>query len=122
VTSHETRVADPTYEERPWGHYEVLTQGPQFKVKRIVVRAGHQLSYQRHEHRDEHWVFVQGHGAATLDGTVVPVSAGSRLEARRGVAHRVTCTGDDDLVLIEVQLGSYLGEDDIVRLSDDYGR
>jgi mannose-6-phosphate isomerase len=122
VTSDDTQVADAGYEQRPWGHYEVLAEGPQFKVKRIVVHAGHRLSYQRHECRDEHWVFVSGEGTAKLDGEVVPVRVGSTVNVARGVPHRVSCTSAEELVLIEVQIGSYLGEDDIVRLSDDYSR
>jgi mannose-6-phosphate isomerase len=122
TSERRTARAGQDREERPWGRYEVLDEGSGFKVKRIVVRPAHRFSYQRHERRDEYWVFVSGRGTATLDDDVVPVAPGTRLDVPCGAAHRVACTGTDDLVLIEVQVGSYLGEDDIIRLADDYDR
>lgn len=109
-------------DERPWGAYVVLDDEPGHKVKRITVRPGRRLSYQRHEHRSEHWLVVSGEGIVTLDGTDSPVRAGTAVDVPVGTAHRIHNTGTEDLVFIEVQLGDYFGEDDITRLDDDYGR
>jgi len=110
------------HDERPWGSYTVLADEPDHKVKRLVVEPGQRLSYQRHAHRAEHWFVVRGSGHVTLDGEEVPVGAGTAVDVPTGAAHRITNTGDEPLVLVEVQHGSYFGEDDIVRLDDDYGR
>jgi mannose-6-phosphate isomerase len=107
---------------RPWGDFEVLEDAPTFKVKRITVNAGQRLSYQRHQHRSEHWYVVGGTGRVTLDGATSDVTSGSAVDVGVGTAHRVENTGTDPLVFIEVQRGTYFGEDDIERLSDDYGR
>jgi mannose-6-phosphate isomerase-like protein (cupin superfamily) len=107
---------------RPWGHYVVIDEGAQHKVKRIVVAPGKRLSYQRHTHRSEHWFVVAGSGSVTLDGDKLTVSSGSAIDVPAGAAHRVENTGVEDLVFIEVQRGEYLGEDDIHRLEDDFGR
>jgi mannose-6-phosphate isomerase len=109
-------------QERPWGRYDVLSDGDGFKTKSITVRPGKRLSYQRHARRSEHWFVVRGRGRVLLDGTDVPVRAGSAVDVPVGAAHRITNTGEVDLVFIEVQLGEYFGEDDIERLEDDYGR
>ena len=110
------------HEERPWGTYTVLDDQAGHKVKRIVVRPGRRLSYQRHEHRSEHWFVVAGSGKVTLDGLEADVVAGEAVDIPTGVAHRMENPGTVDLVFIEVQHGAYFGEDDIVRLEDDYGR
>ena len=107
---------------RPWGRYEVLTEESSFKVKTITVNPGHRLSYQRHHRRSEHWYVVEGSGLVTLDGTTRDVTVGSTVDVAVGVAHRIQNTGSGPLVFVEVQRGTYLGEDDIERLSDDYGR
>ncbi len=107
---------------RPWGNYTVLDEGIGHKVKRIVVRPGRRLSYQRHAHRAEHWFVVQGSGVVTLDGYRVGVHAGATVDVATGVAHRIENVGGDDLVFIEVQHGESFAEDDIVRLEDDFGR
>lgn len=109
-------------DERPWGTYLVLDDEGDHKVKRITVRAGRRLSYQRHQHRSEHWFVVSGAGVVVLDGTQKDVGPGVAIDVPRGCAHRIANTGDEDLVFIEVQHGSYFGEDDILRLDDDYGR
>ncbi len=109
-------------DERPWGYYEVVDEGDGFRVKRICVSPGKRLSYQRHFKRTEHWYVVSGVGVVTLDDVEQPVEAGSSFDINVRTAHRVANSGDDDLVFIEVQTGSYFGEDDIERLSDDYGR
>ena len=110
------------FDRRPWGTYEVLDEGPTFKVKRIEVLPNKRLSYQKHSQRAEHWVVVAGTAKVTLDGAELYVSAGEAIDIPKGSAHRVANDADETLVFIEVQRGDYLGEDDIVRLQDDYGR
>lgn len=110
------------HDVRPWGHYTVLDDAAGHKVKRIVVSPGKRLSYQRHSRRAEHWFVVSGSGEALLDGQPVAVGAGSTVDVPVECAHRITNTGAQELVFIEVQHGEYFGEDDIVRLEDDFGR
>ena len=109
-------------DRRPWGSFTVLDEGENFKVKRIEVLPGKRLSYQKHSQRAEHWVVVQGSAKVTLDDEQIIVAAGEAIDIEIGAAHRVENPGSDLLVFIEVQRGSYLGEDDIVRLQDDFGR
>jgi mannose-6-phosphate isomerase-like protein (cupin superfamily) len=109
-------------EQRPWGAWHVLDEGPGYKVKRIEVRPGHRLSYQMHDKRAEHWAVVQGTATCTLEGETFEVPTGSSCEVAIGVPHRIANRHDVLLVVIEVQRGDYTGEDDIVRLEDDYGR
>jgi mannose-6-phosphate isomerase len=109
-------------DERPWGAYNVLAEGDGFKVKTIEVRPAQRLSYQRHARRSEHWFVVAGEGAVTLDGHRTGVRRGDAVDVPRGAAHHIENTGPDPLVFVEVQHGDYFGEDDIVRLDDDYGR
>ncbi|HKU76776.1 MAG TPA: phosphomannose isomerase type II C-terminal cupin domain [Pyrinomonadaceae bacterium] len=110
------------FDRRPWGTYTVLEEDRNFKVKRIEVLPGQRLSYQKHAQRAEHWFVVEGTAKVTLDGQEITVNAGEAIDIPIGTAHRVENPGDVDLVFIEVQRGTYLGEDDIVRLQDDYGR
>jgi mannose-6-phosphate isomerase-like protein (cupin superfamily) len=112
----------PQIDRRPWGTFTVLDEGEKFKVKRIEVLPGKRLSYQKHSKRAEHWVVVQGTAKVTLDDREIIVSTGEAIDIAIGSAHRVENPGTDMLVFIEVQRGSYLGEDDIVRLQDDFGR
>ena len=100
----------------------MLEEAPNFKVKRIEVLPGKRLSYQKHSQRAEHWFVVEGTARVTLDGKQITISAGEAIDIPIGSAHRVENPGDNDLIFIEVQRGTYLGEDDIVRLEDDYGR
>jgi mannose-6-phosphate isomerase len=116
-------VTDREFSERPWGNYTVLDDdAPDHKVKRLVVHPGQRLSYQRHFKRAEHWFIVSGTAKVTLDGTVIELHAGESVDIPLRGAHRIANEGDADVVFIEVQHGSYFGEDDIVRLEDDYGR
>jgi mannose-6-phosphate isomerase len=108
-------------DQRPWGHYIVLADEPGHKVKRIVVYPGQRLSLQRHRHRSEHWYIVEG-TAITNGSEDAPVSAGGSADIPRLSWHRISNSGDGPVVLIEVQTGDYLGEDDIERAEDDYGR
>ena len=112
----------PKFDRRPWGTFTVLDEGENFKVKRIEVLPGKRLSYQKHAQRAEHWFVVQGTAKVTLDDREINVSAGEAIDIAVGAAHRVENPGEELLVFIEVQRGSYLGEDDIVRLQDDFGR
>ena len=117
-------AAGREHDERPWGTYTVLEDATAegFKVKRLTVHPGHRLSYQRHAQRAEHWFVVAGTATVTLDDVQQDVPAGSAIDIRVGTAHRVENRGSEPLTFVEVQQGAYLGEDDIVRLDDDYGR
>ena len=110
------------FDRRPWGTYTVLDEGSLFKVKRIEVLPGKRLSYQKHSKRAEHWFIVQGNARVTLDDAEIDLSAGQAIDIPKGSAHRIENPGSELLVFIEVQRGDYLGEDDIVRLQDDFGR
>ncbi len=107
---------------RPWGTYTILEEGPRFKIKRLVVKPGAALSLQRHHHRSEHWVVVQGMARVVNGGEPRLVSANESTFIPAGHKHRLENPGVIDLVMIEVQSGEYLGEDDIVRFEDQYGR
>lgn len=110
------------HDERPWGHYTVLEDAADHKVKTITVSPAKRLSYQRHQHRAEHWFIVKGVGLVTLEGEQIAVAAGSTIEVPMRAAHRIENTGESDLVFIEVQHGRSFDESDIVRLEDDFGR
>ena len=107
---------------RPWGFYESLIQGERFQVKRIVVTPGHKLSLQKHFHRAEHWVVVSGTALVVRDDSELMVRENESIYLPLGTVHRLENPGRIPLTLIEVQSGSYLGEDDIVRIEDTYGR
>ena len=107
---------------RPWGSYRSIDQGPGFQVKRITVNPGQLLSLQLHHHRAEHWTVVQGSAEVTCGDQRVTLTADQSIYIPVETKHRLENTGDDILILIEVQCGSYLGEDDIVRFEDKYGR
>jgi len=108
--------------DRPWGRYEVLQENETHKVKCIWVDPGKRLSYQRHAKRAEHWFIVHGTGQITIDGVVKPVAPGSTVDFGIGVLHRIENTGSEQIVFVEVQTGTYFGEDDIERIEDDFGR
>jgi len=107
---------------RPWGTYTVLEEGPRFKIKRIVVKPGASLSLQYHHRRSEHWVVVSGTARIVNGEREVTLGADQSSYIPAGAAHRLANPGTVDCVMIEVQSGDYLGEDDIVRLEDHYGR
>jgi len=117
-----TSETSPLFDKRPWGSFTVIDEGKDFKVKRIEVLPGKRLSYQKHSQRAEHWFVVQGTARVTLDDREIIVTSGEAIDIRIGSAHRVENSANETLVFIEVQRGKYLGEDDIVRLSDDFGR
>jgi len=109
-------------ESRPWGGYQILYDGEDCKVKRITVNPGQRLSLQSHKHRQEDWYVVAGQGSVQLDHSEHSVQVDSRVFIAREQKHRVKNTGTVDLVFIEIQTGTYFGEDDITRYEDDYGR
>lgn len=108
--------------ERPWGRYEVLQEATDHKVKCIWVSPGKRLSYQRHQKRAEHWFIVQGTALVTIDGQARTLGPGDTVDFAIGVLHRVANTGNDEVIFVEVQTGTYFGEDDIERVEDDFGR
>lgn len=110
------------HDHRPWGSYYVLEDAKTHKVKRIEVKPKGRLSYQYHYKRSEVWTMVSGEAIVTLDGKTIPLKAGDVIEIPKKAKHRIENPGTETLVFIEVQLGSYFGEDDIVRLEDDYNR
>lgn len=107
---------------RPWGRYDIIETGKGYQIKRILVEPHQRLSYQRHKHRSERWVIVKGTATVTLDGVETTYMLGETIHVGVMMKHRVANNGDTPLLFIEVQLGDYLGEDDIERFSDDYGR
>ena len=121
--SKDERETSAEIESRPWGRFVILDEGHDFKVKRIEVIPGKRLSYQRHQKRSEHWFVVRGTAKVTLNGNEILVPAGQAIDIDREVAHRVENPDESEmLVFIETQTGTYFGEDDIVRLEDDFGR
>ena len=109
-------------EERPWGRFYVLHNEPTYKLKRIEVDTGGRLSYQFHHQRSEAWTIVEGTGTITLDDLVQDYQKGETVLIPQGMKHRIENRGTAKVVFIEVQTGTYFGEDDIVRIEDDYNR
>ena len=107
---------------RPWGHYEILQESEIHKVKCIYVKPNSRLSYQRHQKRAEHWFIVSGVATVTLNGKTFQKNAGETVDIEIGDLHRIANQGLDELIFIEVQTGTYFGEDDIERVEDDYSR
>ncbi|MFZ4629368.1 MAG: phosphomannose isomerase type II C-terminal cupin domain [Blastocatellia bacterium] len=107
---------------RPWGRYTILDEGVGYKVKRIEVLPGKRLSYQKHAQRAEHWMVVAGMARMTLEEQILMLGPGDTVDIPIGAAHRIENPGEEQLIFIEIQRGDYLGEDDIVRLQDDFGR
>lgn len=107
---------------RPWGKYFVLEDEPTHKVKRIEVNIGGRLSYQYHMHRAEVWTIVQGSANVTLDGIDTIYTSGQVVIIPLNAKHRIQNIGNETLIFIEVQYGTYFGEDDIIRIEDDYNR
>jgi len=107
---------------RPWGSYDSVDAGPRFQVKRLTIKPGAKLSLQRHAHRAEHWVVVKGKARITREQEVFDLAENESTYIPIGAVHRIENPGTEPLQIIEVQSGGYLGEDDIVRLEDNYGR
>ncbi len=111
------------FDERPWGNYTVLDEGANFKVKRIEVLPEKRLSYQKHAHRAEHWFIIQGTARITLNDKIHDLQAGANIDIAIGDKQRVENPhASETLVFVEIQRGDYLGEDDIIRFEDDFGR
>ena len=126
VTHLKTKGADQAEnlprDYRPWGWYESIALGPRFQVKRIVVKPGAALSLQSHKYRSEHWIVVEGTAKVTIDDDVKIIAENQSVYIPLGAVHRMENPGKLPLTLIEVQTGSYFGEDDIIRYDDDYAR
>jgi mannose-6-phosphate isomerase len=110
------------FEARPWGGFQTLEEGAGYKVKRLVVEPGHRLSLQRHRLRAEHWVVIAGSPRVIVGARARRLKPKGTVDVPRGAWHRIENTGRTRVVIIEVQHGPYLGEDDIIRRQDDYGR
>lgn len=120
ISAIRKKKSDPSV--RPWGKYKVLHDGEECKVKIIEVLPGQRLSLQSHEKRAEYWYIIAGEGLMTLENFKFPLKAGGKINIPVKMKHRIENTGTETLKFIEIQTGTYFGEDDIVRYDDDYGR
>ena len=118
----EALIGDRARHYRPWGYYQSIDIGPSHQVKRLVVTPGQRLSLQKHRHRSEHWTVVEGVAEVTIDDKNLQVQPDESVYIPLGAVHRAANRGETPVTIIEVQCGDYLGEDDIIRLEDDYGR
>jgi mannose-6-phosphate isomerase-like protein (cupin superfamily) len=109
-------------EKRPWGIFEILCSRKDFKIKQINVNPNSRLSLQSHKNRAEFWLIIEGAGEVQVNELKFEVQKGSKIEIEKGIKHRISNTGSENLVFIEIQTGSYFGEDDITRFEDDYNR
>ena len=116
------RILDQRENYRPWGHYEDLLERNDHKIKEIIVKPGERLSLQKHRRRAEHWTVVSGEALVTIQDQEIPLKPGQSVDVPIGAVHRIMNPGNIPLVLVEVQMGNYFGEDDIIRLEDDYDR
>ncbi len=107
--------------DRPWGWFETVASGKGYLIKRLSIEAGRRISLQRHQHRCEHWVVVDGCGLLELESEMIPARSGTSLFVPQGAWHRASA-GAEDLLIVEVQRGADLREDDIERIADDFGR
>jgi len=108
--------------ERPWGWFQILSEAPGHKIKRIGVLPGQRISLQRHHQRAEHWVVVRGQAQVSVGTRTLDLGVGQHVDIALGELHRLANRTREPVEVLEVQLGNYLGEDDIERMSDDYGR
>jgi mannose-6-phosphate isomerase len=115
-------IMTPSHETRPWGAFHVLDEKQGFKVKRLSVNPGGRLSLQSHKHRSEHWTVVEGTATVTIDDAVHTMTRGQSIDIPLGAKHRLENFGGEQVEIIEVQFGDYLGEDDIIRYDDVYQR
>lgn len=109
-------------EERPWGIFYVIHDQKKYKLKRLEILPGKRLSYQYHERRSETWVIIQGSPIITLDDNIKSYKEGDTLIIQKGIKHRIENNSKKLVIMIEVQTGTYFGEDDIIRIEDDYNR
>lgn len=115
-------TANENRSDRPWGSFFILEDGERAKVKRLLIKPGQRISLQSHTKRDEHWVVIRGIARITLDEVTADYDYGKHIIIPRGTRHRVACPGDEQVEIIEVQVGDSFAEEDITRFSDDYGR
>ena len=113
---------DQMKEERPWGHYEVLLETDRVKLKKLWISNGHRISLQSHKYRTEYWTVAEGIGELELDGETLFMYGGAMFTISPGSVHRAKAVSKEGMTIIEVQIGAYLEEDDIVRYEDDYKR
>ena len=109
-------------ENRPWGSYIILSEDKKYKIKKIEVNPKSRLSYQYHDKRSELWYILSGKGIVTINDEKIELNVGSTIKINKRVKHRIENNGSENLIFIEIQTGSYFGEDDIVRIEDDYNR
>lgn len=109
-------------EERPWGVFYVIHDQQNYKIKRLEIKPGGRLSYQYHKKRSETWVVIQGEPLITLDSNLKKYQEGDHVKIEKQVKHRIENNSKENIILIEVQTGTYFGEDDIIRIEDDYNR
>ena len=114
--------SDKNFDARPWGNYEVIDIGSNFQVKRITVLPGKRLSLQSHKYRKEHWIVVLGEAEVVINDRIFNLKISQSIDIPLGSIHRLSNKTNTDLVLIEIQFGEYLGEDDIIRYEDDFNR
>lgn len=119
---HSHMAEDHPRVPRPWGYYEILAEGPNFKVKQLMIKPGAKISLQMHRHRSEHWVVVSGSASVINDDQIIHLTTNESTYIPQNTRHRLSNPGHDPLYVIEVQSGSYLGEDDIIRFEDLYQR
>ena len=121
--SNKNQETSPLYSnESPWGKWEVLVDSKYCKVKRIIVEPNKRLSYQKHNHREETWFIVKGEATVVLNDKTQTLYSGESIFIPKQAAHRAGNFSNEDLIFIEIQRGDYFGEDDIIRLQDDFGR
>jgi len=122
MSNNTSEKTTPKNNTRPWGHYDVLLDTDYCKVKQITVKPNQRLSYQRHEKREEYWTIVKGQATVTLNDKKIALSEGQQIHIPQHANHRIANKSSEPLIFIEIQRGSYFGEDDIIRIEDDYGR
>ena len=113
---------DKNFDTRPWGSFEVIDIGPNYQVKRITVFPGKRLSLQSHKHRKEHWIVANGDAEVEIDGEITHLKISQSIDIPLGSIHRLSNNSNSELIIIEIQFGECLGEDDIIRYADDFNR
>jgi mannose-1-phosphate guanylyltransferase/mannose-6-phosphate isomerase len=122
LENNRSEVIEPSLVHRPWGWYKIVEEGVNYKVKRIMVKAGASLSLQRHKHRSEHWIVIKGIATVEYAEKIFQLTVNESSYIAEGQLHRLQNLHDIPLEIIEVQTGKYVGEDDIERFDDKYGR
>tara|TARA_Y100001934_G_C12366075_1_gene783523 strand:+ start:98 stop:436 length:339 start_codon:yes stop_codon:yes gene_type:complete len=107
---------------KPWGYYQVLFTGPAYQVKQLHIDTGHKISLQSHQHRDEHWIVIDGEASIAINGRNEIMKPKEHILINKGDIHRISNSSEGPLIIIEIQFGKIIDEDDIIRLEDMYGR